>query len=70
MVTAMPTTTSRLRHHQIPANSPNLQSPNGVKLLIYAHRNCVEGDGITANSCGLRKQLMEIARAAEWPWAV
>ncbi|MEU1206766.1 hypothetical protein [Nocardia sp. NPDC005825] len=63
----MPSTSSRLSHHRLPV-SGLMQSSNGVKLLLRPHRFCIEGVGCQPNSCSARKQLIEIARQAGWPW--
>lgn len=65
----MPSTSSRVSHHRLPM-SASMQSSNGVKILLWPHRFCVEGDGCQVSSCSARKQLLEIARKAGWSWLV
>lgn len=63
----MPSTYSRVSHYRLPL-SESMQYSNGVKILLWPHRSCREGDGGQASSCSARKQLLEIARAAGWSW--
>ncbi|MFE3756949.1 hypothetical protein ACFXO9_21820 [Nocardia tengchongensis] len=65
----MPSTSSRVSHHRLPM-STSMQSSNGVKILLWPHRLCIEGPGCQVNSCSARQQLLEIARLAGWSWVV
>ncbi|MGW4535465.1 hypothetical protein ACWEOI_31390 [Nocardia sp. NPDC004340] len=39
-----------------------------MKILLWPHRLCAEGDGHRPGSCSARKQLLAIAREAGWSW--
>ncbi|MBL1077045.1 hypothetical protein JK358_21845 [Nocardia sp. 2] len=34
--------------------------------MLWTHRNCLEGDGVTTESCGRRAFLLELCRANGW----
>ncbi|MFE3054798.1 hypothetical protein [Nocardia sp. NPDC059239] len=39
-----------------------------VEAMMWIHRNCVEGDGDTGQSCGRRQQLLELRMKSGWTW--
>ncbi|MEU0540205.1 hypothetical protein [Nocardia sp. NPDC005978] len=61
----MTATYSRVKHCRM-VESTGLQTLNGFRIAMWAHRNCVAGEGVSACSCSARQQLLDIARAAGW----
>ncbi|MEU1427177.1 hypothetical protein ABZ412_08875 [Nocardia sp. NPDC005746] len=56
-----------MSHHRLPL-TPSMQTSDSVKIMLWPHRLCTEGDGHRPGSCSARRQLLGIARQAGWPW--
>ncbi|WP_369639075.1 hypothetical protein [Nocardia sp. JMUB6875] len=39
-----------------------------VEAMMWIHRNCIEGDGDCEQSCGRRRQLLDLRTKYGWTW--
>ncbi|MVU78568.1 hypothetical protein GPX89_15090 [Nocardia sp. ET3-3] len=39
-----------------------------VEAMMWIHRNCIEGDGDTEQSCARRQQLLALRCKYGWNW--
>lgn len=56
---------SRISHYAIPG-APLRLTPFEARALLYRHRECTEGTGGTTQSCGARRQLVQIHKDSGW----
>ncbi|MEC3956577.1 hypothetical protein VMT65_26320 [Nocardia sp. CDC153] len=39
-----------------------------VEAMMWIHRNCIEGDGDSEQSCARRQQLLDLRAKYGWTW--
>lgn len=63
----MSDTPSVLKHHRMPEHDA-MRLSGTVEAMLWIHRNCIEGDGDSEQSCGRRQQLLDLRTKYGWNW--